>query len=101
VLVEAAFEMALIIAGDETVPSNLDQGSNISNIGAGGGVSISFFSPTSAPQGTATTMPVVVQRLVGRYLASASGGGDGSTAGVGVACSSFRSSAGFRIGEPR
>lgn len=100
-VVEATFELAMIIAVDESVTSKQDQGSNISSVSAGGGVGVSFFAPTSALFGTATTMPVVVQRLVGRFLASALSGGDGSSAGIGNSCSSFRVSAGFPLSEPR
>lgn len=97
-VVDASFELAVIIAGDETVTSKRDQGSNISSVGAGGGVSVSFFSPTSARLGTASVMPEVVQRLVGRFLASGSGS-DSSSAGVGLPCSSFSEQRGFRIGN--
>lgn len=68
-VVNAAFEMAAILAGDPSASSNVDQGSNLQSMGAGG-ASLSFFRPTSAADGTASRLPTVVDRLIGRWLAS-------------------------------
>lgn len=85
-VVEAAFEMAGILASDSTAAGNADQGSNVQSLGAGP-ASLSFFRPTSAALGTATVLPVVVDRLVGRWLASAGA----VTAGVIITGASARS----------
>lgn len=67
-IVQAAFELAALIASDPETTLALDAGSNVRTLNAKG-TSIEFFSATSAKDGTATSMPVVVQRLVGKYLA--------------------------------
>jgi len=73
---EATCEIAVLIGTDPTIISKLDQGTNISSVGGGGGVNVSFFNPTSAANGTATRLPITVQRLIGRFLAVPSGTGD-------------------------
>lgn len=67
----AQYELAVLIASDPSVLSNVDSGSNIASLGAGS-AQISFFAPTSAALGTASRLPTVVQRLVGEYLAAPS-----------------------------
>jgi hypothetical protein len=67
----AQYELAVLIASDPSIVSNLDAGSNIQSVGAGG-ASVTYFAPTSAGRG-ATKLPVAVQRLVGSYLAAAQG----------------------------
>lgn len=67
----AEAELAAILFGDPTVNAALRTGSNVHRVDAKG-VSVQFFRPTDVP-GTATKMPVVVQRLVGQFLASAVG----------------------------
>lgn len=61
----AQYEMAVLIAADPTVVSQLDTGSNIASVGAGG-ASVSYFAPTTGEY----ELPAVVQRLVGSYLGS-------------------------------
>jgi hypothetical protein len=75
-LPEATCELAVLIGSDPTIINKIDQGTNISSVGAGGGVSVSFFNPTSAANGTATRLPLAVLRLIGRFLASPAGTGD-------------------------
>lgn len=70
VFVNAVFEMAAIVAADPSVASNLDQGSNVSRLGAGP-ANLGFFRPTSAADGNATLLPVIVDRLIGRWRAAA------------------------------
>lgn len=65
----AQYELAILIAADPGVTSNVDSGSNISSVNAGG-AGVTFFNPTSARAGTATRLPPLVQRLVGAYLAA-------------------------------
>lgn len=69
-LIAAVSEMSAVLAIDTEAASAVDTGSNVQSLGAGP-ASLSFFRPTSAQDGTATTMPVVVNRLIGRWLASA------------------------------
>lgn len=71
VLVEAAFEMAAILAGDTSAAANADTGSNVQSLGAGP-ANLSFFRPQSIADGNATRLPTVVDRLIGRWLASGS-----------------------------
>lgn len=73
---DAVCELAVAIAAKPGLVGQLDQGSNLKSVSGGGGVGASFFAPSSAALGTATVMPVQVQRLVGRYLATP--GADGS-----------------------
>lgn len=84
------YEMAVLIGSDPTIPSKIDQGSNIQAANAGGGTGVTFFSPTSARLGTATVLPVIVQALVGKYLALPTAN-EGGVAGVGRPCSRFAS----------
>lgn len=98
-VVQAAFELAVLIAADPTLPTKTDQGSNISSVGAGGGVSVSFFSSTSAARGTAPLLPPIVQRLVGRFLAAAGGGTTGESS-TGNACSQFNSQNSYNLVRP-
>lgn len=88
-VVNAAFEMAVLIAADPTIISKIDQGSNISSVGAGGGVAVSFFAQSSAANGTATRLPTVVQQLVAKYLATGGPVTEGGTGVYGNTCSSF------------
>lgn len=66
----ACFELAMLIASDPAVKSALDAGSNVKKLDADG-ASIEYFRPTSVATGTATRLPVVVQRLIAPYLPSA------------------------------
>ena len=86
---DAAAELAVLIAGDPTIVSKVDQGSNIQSVNAGGGTGVTFFAPTSARSGTATVMPVAVQRLVARYLATPSASVEGGFGAAGGCVSAF------------
>ncbi len=94
-IVNASFELAVMIAADPDLVNKIDQSTNISSASGGGGVSVSYFAPTSVIVGTATLLPPLVQRLVGRYLATPSG--DGSFGAAGKGCSAFSSSAQFNL----
>jgi hypothetical protein len=97
-IVEASFELAVMIAASPDLPNKLDQGSNISSASGGGGVSVSYFAPTSARTGTATLLPPIVQRKVGRYLAMPSD--DGSFGSPGLKCSAFAARRQYSLGWP-
>lgn len=81
----ASYELAVLVADDESVLSELDAGSNIKSASAGG-AGVEFFNPSSATSATATLLPPVLQRLIGSYL-----GGGAADAGAG---SSYGSSGG-------
>jgi hypothetical protein len=86
-LLAAVSEMAAVLAVDVEAASAVDAGSNVQSLGAGP-ASLSFFRPTSAQNGTASTMPVVVNRLIGRWLASSvSGLAGGVITGTSSPCS--------------
>jgi len=86
-IIAAGFELAVQINADPDLPNKIDQGTNISSVQGGGGVGVSYFAPTSAASGTATVLPVVVQRLVGKYLATPTE--EGSFGQSGKGCSAF------------
>lgn len=69
-LIAAVAEMAAILSTDTEAASSVDAGSNLQSLGAGP-ARLSFFRPMSALDGTATVMPTVVNRWIGRWLASA------------------------------
>lgn len=77
-IVDAAFEMAAIIAADPSAFSLTDQSSNIQSLRAGS-AGITYFDPTSTRDGTARVLPTVVDRLVGRLVSQ-----NGSINGAGV-----------------
>ncbi len=76
-VLDAWYQLAVLLFADPTLPGKLDQGSNVQSVGGGGVPSVSFFAPTSARQGTAPVVPVIVLRLVGKYLAAPSGVSEG------------------------
>jgi hypothetical protein len=88
-ITKASFELAVLILADPTLPGKLDQGSNLQSANAGGGTGVTFFSPTSARQGTATALPVIVMRLVAKYLATAGSSVEGGFGRAGGSCSQF------------
>ena len=89
-VVQASIEMAVLIAADPAIVTKVDTGSNIQSVGAGGGVAVSYFNPTSAALGTATRMPTILMRLLGKFLgAAASGSSEGGFGQSGNACSDF------------
>jgi hypothetical protein len=93
---KAAAKLAVLIMSDPSLPDKIDQGSNIQAANAGGGTGVTFFSQTSARAGTATVMPVEIQRLLGKYLATAVAN-EGGFAGVGKSCSSFAAANQFTL----
>lgn len=64
----AQYELAVLIANDASIVAQLDSGSNIRAVAAGG-ASVEYFAPT-APGKRATKLPPVIQRLVGSYLST-------------------------------
>lgn len=64
----AAFKMAAILAQRKNAADDADQGSNVKSMGAGTG-RMEFFAPTGADDGTASVLPVAVDRLIGLWLA--------------------------------
>ena len=81
-IVNGCFELAALIAANPTVQDQLDAGSNVASIGGGGAPEIRFFRPTSVQDGNAPVLPLVVLRLVGQYLASATAVVTGQSFGV-------------------
>lgn len=81
-IVNGCFELAALIAANPTVQDQLDAGSNVASIGGGGAPEIRFFRPTSVQDGNAPVLPLVVLRLVGQYLASATAVGVGASYGT-------------------
>lgn len=72
-VVNAAFEMAALLTIDPALPSKIDQSNNIASLGAGS-AQISYFAPTSVQDGTATTLPVVIEQLIAKYQRGTGGG---------------------------
>jgi len=66
----AVFELVALLADDPDVLTEPDAGSNVQDLGAGS-ARVAFFRPTSAQDGNATVLPVVIDRLLGRWAASA------------------------------
>lgn len=98
-VVSATFELAVGISADPTLITKADQGSLISSVSAGP-ASVSFAFPTSAASGTATRFPLVVQQLIGKYLATPGGTTEGGSGGFGGCHSSFSTCSQYRIVEP-
>lgn len=67
--VSASYELAVMILADPTVVTLADQGSNIQQVSASG-ASVTYFNSTTK---AAPKLPPVLMRLVGQYLAAASG----------------------------
>lgn len=74
-------ELCALIADDPDVLTETDSGSNIRSMQAGS-ANLVFFRPTSTGDGNATFLPTLINRLVGRYLASASPALAAATAGA-------------------
>lgn len=66
-VISACFELAVLIADDPDLIAALDASSNIKSVDAGG-AGVEFFNPTSSLDGSASTLPYVVQQLLGPYL---------------------------------
>ena len=71
-ITRAEYELAPLIFADPSIQGKRDTGSNIRRVGGAGVPEVEFWAPTSAAAGTATLLPVAIQRLVGKYLASPS-----------------------------
>jgi hypothetical protein len=99
-MINGYIEMAVVLASDDTADDVIDQGSNISSVAGGGGVSVSFAFPTSARQGTATVMPVVVQRLTAKYLATPASASEGGYSQSGNCTSQFAACNQFNLVDP-
>lgn len=99
-IVQACFELAVLISAKPAVTSLLDQGSNIQSVGGGGAPSVSYFAPTSAARGTAPTLPVVVARLVSKYLATPGDAADGGSGTSGNTCSGYARARQFSLVFP-
>jgi hypothetical protein len=85
----ATAELAVLVASDPAVTSRLDQGSNLKSVGGAGVPTVEYFVPTSAAAGTAPRMPVVVLRLVGKYLATSAASIEGGFGQPGGSESAF------------
>lgn len=70
-IVNAQFELAVMLLQDPTLSNSVDSGSNVSSLGAGP-ARLSFFRPTSVLDGNATVLPPLINRMIGQFLASAS-----------------------------
>lgn len=68
-VVSAEYELAAQLAGDASVATQTQTGSNVRRVQAKG-VGVEFFRPTNIP-GVSPILPVPVMRLVGQYLATA------------------------------
>jgi hypothetical protein len=99
-IVSAAFELAVLINADPDLVTAVDQGSLVSSVGAGGGVSVSFAFPTSAALGTATRFPTVVQQLIGKYLAVPAAAIAGGTGAYGCSTSAYSRARQFTLVRP-
>jgi len=86
--VQATFELSTLIAADPTIVTKADTGSNVRRADAGGGVGVEFFNPTSSALGTASPMPTIVMRLLGKFM-SVSGGIEGGFGQSGKSSSDF------------
>lgn len=97
-VVQAVCELAVLIAAKPAVVSGSDQGSNLKAVWGGGGVGVEYFVPQSAAAGTATVMPAILCRLIGRWIASA--GEDGSFGGSGCTVSQFSRARQYGLSGP-
>lgn len=88
---KAAFELALLVADDPDVINTDNHGSNLQTATAGP-VSVTYFNATSSANGSATILPGILDRLIGKYLAvsdPASGSAEGGYSGNGGCESTF------------
>lgn len=72
-IVNATFELAVLIAAAPDLVQNVDSGSNVQSMGAGP-ASLSFFRPTFAANGSATVLPPLINRMIGQWLAGSGAG---------------------------
>lgn len=91
VVSQAVAEMVAIAAADPTALTALDAGNSVQSFSTGQG-SMTFFAGTSARSGTATLLPLPVNRLLGQWLAandtSVQTAASGGSGGVNT-CSDF------------
>lgn len=66
---QASYELAAMVAEDPAIVTVVDSGTNIADVGAGGAY-VKYFNPTSVRFGSASTLPPILQSLVGTYLAA-------------------------------
>jgi len=86
---QAEYELAVLIYDDSTLTQSADTGTNVRAVGAGS-ARVEFFAPQSLQIGNATTMPPLIMRLVGQYLAStAASSSDGALGQAGDCESPF------------
>jgi hypothetical protein len=98
-ITQATFELAVMILADPDIVSAPDTSTNVKAVMAGGGVGVEFFVPTSTRDGSATRLPTMIQRLVGKYLGSPSAVDGGYSRG-GNACSEFSDRHAFKRSWP-
>lgn len=67
VIAKAVAEMVAIVATDPTALTALDAGNSVQSFNTGQG-SMTFFAGTSARAGSATLLPLPVNRLLGQWL---------------------------------
>lgn len=65
---EATYELAAMIAEDSSVLAQFDQGSNIKEVSAGGGVGVEFFGSTTTASGSTAALPPILLALLGDYI---------------------------------
>jgi len=95
----ASYELAVLIAADPSLTSNLSAGSNIQSVSAGG-AGVSYFAPATVEAGTATKLPTIVQRLIGAYLGTGSVSVIGGFGNAGDCESPFSECEDYDRGEP-
>jgi len=104
-LLQAVFELAGIIADDPDVQAQIDASNNIQSVSASG-AGVTYFNPTSqvTTPPSATKLPVVVQRLIGKWLSistpSSGADVDGGYSGAGGCSSEFDSCSSYRRSAP-
>ncbi len=80
-IVQATFELAVMILADPGLIAQADAGSNVAELGAGP-ARIRFFRPSSPGDGNATRLPPQIDRLIGRFLAGAGMAFTGMATGI-------------------
>lgn len=97
----AQYELAVQIRAKPAIGTTIDSGSNIKSVGGGGAPTVEFFSPTSVVLGTATELPVAVERRIAKYLTTPSETDAGGFGSAGSACSSMNSDRIFDLVGPQ
>ena len=97
---QAAYELAVLVADDDSIIAAADQSSNVRAVGAGS-ARVEFFNRTSTRDGSAPVLPATLMRLVGQYLAStAATSAAGGYAVTGSDCPAFGDCAELKRREP-